>query len=149
MNAHQDVRIGTQLPERRINAVDAEHIKQVALILRDPNPIHFDPAAAAQAGLGRKEVNQGGTTMAYVLDLLTEWSGSRSALRSISCSFRANIFAGDDVTVGGEVTAVSPADDGPFGRMRTLGRGRGTSCHCRQRDRRAALARCVTPVRKR
>ncbi|WP_063001559.1 MaoC family dehydratase [Nocardia mikamii] len=112
MDAGQDIRIGTQLPERRITAVSAEHIKQVALILRDPNPIHFDLAALAQAGLGDREVNQGGTTMAYVLDLVTEWSGSRTALRSITCSFRANVFAGDDVTVGGDVTAVSPADGG-------------------------------------
>ena len=45
--------------------------------------------------------------MAYVLDLVTEWAGSRAALRTVSCSFRSNVFAGDDVVVGGEVTAIT------------------------------------------
>lgn len=108
----QDIRVGTKLPERRITAVDADHIKQVALILRDSNPIHFDLDAVAQAGLGSREVNQGGSTMAYVLDLLTGWAGKREALRTVSCSFRSNVFAGDDVVVGGEVTAITNDAEG-------------------------------------
>jgi len=103
----QDIQVGARLPERHITAVNAEHIKQVALILRDSNPIHFDLDAVAKAGLGDREVNQGGSTMAYVLDLVTEWAGSRAALRTVSCSFRSNVFAGDDVVVGGEVTAIT------------------------------------------
>lgn len=110
MNA-QDMQVGAALPERRITAVNAEHIKQVALILRDSNPIHFDLDAVAKAGLGDREVNQGGATMAYVLDLLAEWAGPRAALRTVSCSFRSNVFAGDDVVVGGEVTAVTEDAD--------------------------------------
>ncbi|SMC71521.1 MaoC family dehydratase [Lentzea albidocapillata] len=110
MTARQ-IQVGTRLPEHRVVAVDAEHIRQVALILRDTNPIHFDVGAVSAAGLGDREINQGGTTMAYVLDLLTKWAGSREALRTISCSFRANVFRGDDVVVGGEVTAVTRRDD--------------------------------------
>ncbi|MFE3060272.1 MaoC family dehydratase [Nocardia sp. NPDC059239] len=91
--------------------MSADHIKIVALVLQDSNPIHFDLDAVARAGLGDREVNQGGATMAYVLDLLTEWAGTRSALQRVSCSFRANVFAGDDVVVSGEVTAVT--EDGP------------------------------------
>ncbi|WP_067707130.1 MaoC/PaaZ C-terminal domain-containing protein [Nocardia yamanashiensis] len=106
------VRVGTRLPERRIAAVSPDHIMIVALVLRDSNPIHFDPDAVTRAGLGDREVNQGGATMAYVLDLLTEWAGTRSALRRIDCSFRANVFAGDDVIVGGEVTAVTEDGSG-------------------------------------
>jgi acyl dehydratase len=101
------IRVGDTLPERRISSVSPDHIKMVALILRDSNPIHFDLDAVARAGLGDREVSQGGATMAYVLDLLAEWAGSRSALRTISCSFRANVLAGDDVTLSGEVTEVS------------------------------------------
>lgn len=104
----REMRVGTRLPERRITAVSPDHIKIVALVLRDSNPIHFDLDAVARAGLGDREVNQGGATMAYVLDLLTEWAGARGALRRIDCSFRVNVFAGDDVLVGGEVTAVTP-----------------------------------------
>lgn len=111
MTAAQDIQVGVRLPERHITAVNADHIKQVALILRDSNPIHFDLDAVAKAGLGDRAVNQGGATMAYVLDLLTEWAGSREALRTISCSFRSNVFAGDDVLVSGEVTAVTEETD--------------------------------------
>ncbi|KAF0957246.1 MaoC family dehydratase [Rhodococcus sp. T7] len=114
MTVTENVRVGTRLPERRITAVSADHIKMVALVLRDSNPIHFDLDAVARAGLGDREINQGGATMAYVLDLLTEWAGSRGALRRVSCSFRANVFAGDDVLVGGEVTAVREEGAGRF-----------------------------------
>ncbi|WP_244975951.1 MaoC/PaaZ C-terminal domain-containing protein [Nocardia huaxiensis] len=112
MTLTREVRAGTPLPERRIDAVNPDHIRIVALVLRDSNPIHFDLGAVARAGLGDREVNQGGTTMAYVLDLLAEWAGTRSALRRIDCSFRANVFAGDDVLVGGEVTAVTEDGSG-------------------------------------
>ncbi|SEA61786.1 MULTISPECIES: MaoC/PaaZ C-terminal domain-containing protein [unclassified Mycobacterium] len=112
MTQASEIVVGTQLPERRITEVSADHIKMVALILRDSNPIHFDLEAVSRAGLGSREVNQGGATMAYVLDLLTEWAGSRQALREISCAFRANVFAGDDVLVGGEVTSVTSDENG-------------------------------------
>ncbi|GGN80656.1 MaoC/PaaZ C-terminal domain-containing protein [Nocardia rhizosphaerihabitans] len=104
--------VGDELPERLVTAVRAEDIRMVALILRDPNPIHYDLAAVQAAGLGDRAINQGGATMAYVMNLLTEWAGSRKALRSIECSFRGNVAAGDDVSVGGRVTAVEPTTDG-------------------------------------
>ncbi|MFI8975232.1 MaoC family dehydratase [Nocardia asteroides] len=108
----EKIRVGTKLPERRIESVNADHIKIVALVLQDSNPIHFDLESVARAGLGDREVNQGGTTMAYVMDLLAEWAGSQRALQRISCSFRANVFAGDDVIVGGEVTEVAEDQSG-------------------------------------
>ena len=112
MMCARDVHVGARLPERRIAAVSPDHIKMVALVLRDSNPIHFDLDAVARAGLGDREVNQGGATMAYVLDLLSEWAGGRGALRRVSCSFRANVFAGDDVIVSGEVTSVTQDEHG-------------------------------------
>lgn len=104
--------IGDELPVRLVPAVREEDIRMMALILRDPNPIHFDLSSVAAAGLGDRAINQGGATMAYVMNLLTGWAGSRQALRSIECSFRGNVAAGDDVSVGGRVTAVEPAADG-------------------------------------
>jgi acyl dehydratase len=100
--------VGEALPGLRVDSVDADHIKIMALILRDPNPIHFDLDAVAAAGLGDREVNQGGATMAYVINMLAGWAGSRDAVRSISCRFLANVFAGDAVETGGTVTAVHP-----------------------------------------
>jgi acyl dehydratase len=100
--------VGDALPGVRVAVVGADHIKIMALILRDPNPIHFDLAAVAAAGLGDREVNQGGVTMAYVINMLVGWTGSRVAVRELDCRFLANVFAGDEVVVGGTVLAVHP-----------------------------------------
>jgi acyl dehydratase len=103
-------RVGDAVPGLRVDAVSADRIKIMALVLRDPNPIHFDLDAVRAAGLGDREVNQGGVTMAYVIDMLIAWTGSRAGFRSIDCRFSANVLAGDAVTVGGTVTAVREVD---------------------------------------
>jgi acyl dehydratase len=105
--------VGDQLPELRIDAIDARDIMLMALVLRDPNPIHFDVDAVRAAGLGDVEVNQGGATMAYILNMLSRWTGSQAALQSIRCRFSANVLAGDSVTAKGTVTAVTPEDRSP------------------------------------
>jgi acyl dehydratase len=107
-----EVAVGTELPASRVDDVKPDHIRLFALILRDPNPIHFDLDAVAEAGLGDREVNQGGATMAYVLNMLIGWAGSRAAVSRISCRFTANVFAGDDLLVGGRVTELSEVDGG-------------------------------------
>ena len=107
-----DIAVGTELPRSTVSGVSADHIAIMALVLQDSNPIHWDLSAVQAAGLGDREVNQGGSTLAYVLGLLVEWAGSRSAVRQISCRFTANVFAGDDVVVGGVVTGLSPVEGG-------------------------------------
>ncbi|PYE12446.1 acyl dehydratase [Williamsia limnetica] len=101
------IAIGTEIPRFQVKAVSGEHIRQMALILRDPNPIHFDLDAVAAAGLGDREINQGGVTMAYIVDMLTAWVGSGAALSGIKCRFRGNVRAGDEVIAGGVVTDIS------------------------------------------
>jgi acyl dehydratase len=103
---------GFEIPPFEVAAVEAAHIKMFALILRDPNPIHFDLAAVAAAGLGDREVNQGGATLAYVFDMLVAWAGSRAAVKRLGCRFTANVFAGDHVTARGVVTGVSNTVEG-------------------------------------
>ena len=102
--------VGDALPAYRVAAVEPDKIRIMALVLRDPNPIHYDLGAVRAAGLGDREVNQGGVTMAYVVNMLAAWAGSRAAVRAIDCRFAANVFAGDAVDVGGAVTAVREAD---------------------------------------
>jgi acyl dehydratase len=98
--------VGDAVPPYPVAAVEPDKIRIMALILRDPNPIHYDLDAVRAAGLGDREVNQGGVTMAYVVNMLAAWTGSRAAVRSIDCRFSANVLAGDAVEVGGTVTAV-------------------------------------------
>jgi acyl dehydratase len=106
--------VGDAVAPYRVAAVEPDKIRIMALILRDPNPIHYDLGAVRAAGLGDREVNQGGVTMAYVVNMLAAWTGSRAAVRSIDCRFSANVFAGDAVDVGGTVTAVH---EGPGERL--------------------------------
>lgn len=104
--ATNEIAPGHTIPSFVIDPVDREHILQVALILDDPNPIHFDLGAVAAAGMGDREINQGGSTMAYIIDMITAWTGTRSALQRIKCRFRDNVRAGDTVTAGGTVLEV-------------------------------------------
>ncbi|QGP89784.1 hypothetical protein GKZ92_20400 [Gordonia sp. 135] len=104
--------VGDEIPAVRVDDVSADKIKIMALIFRDPNPIHFDTDAVRAAGLGDRYVNQGGVTMAYAINMLIAWAGSRSAIRSVTCRFQANVFEGDSIEVGGTVTDVQTiADD--------------------------------------
>lgn len=107
-----ELKIGTVLPEVVTTSVRPDDIKVVALILRDPNPIHFDLEAAAKAGMGDRVVNQGGSTMAYIVNYLADWAGSRAAVRTVTCSFRGNVLACDDVSVGAIVTSIENHEDG-------------------------------------
>ena len=100
---------GGSLPPFVVDPVSGERIRQMALILDDPNPIHFDLAAVRAAGMGDREINQGGSTMAYIIDMITQWTGSRSALHRIKCRFRDNVRAGDTVTAGGTIIEVMGA----------------------------------------
>ncbi|MEM8682194.1 MAG: MaoC/PaaZ C-terminal domain-containing protein [Pseudomonadota bacterium] len=94
------------LPERRVGPVSREKMKQVALFLDDPNPIHFDPDAVRRMGLGDEPINQGPSGMGYVLDMLIDFCGRADAIRRFECRLHGNVFAGDELTAGGTVAAI-------------------------------------------
>jgi len=94
---------GDPLPPLTIEAVDPEKMKIMAALLRDPNPIHFDPAAARAAGLGDGTVNQGPVTIAYVQNMLASWAGGEDRIGALSLRLTANVLSGDRVAAGGRV----------------------------------------------
>ena len=104
-----EVRVGTEIPEWVVEAVPQENMKTMALILHDPNPIHWDVDSVKELGLGDRVINQGPTNKAYVINALVAWLGDTSRLRSITVRFRANVYAGDRVIAGGVVTSVREA----------------------------------------
>jgi acyl dehydratase len=103
--------VGQELPPLVIEAIDAEKMKLMAAILRDPNPIHFDVEEVKTLGLGDRVVNQGPSNMSYLLNMVTQWSGGVPTLRSVGMRFLGNVFAGDRLECTGHVTEVD-ADAG-------------------------------------
>ena len=103
------VAVGDAIPGVEVTA-DPERMKTMALILRDPNPIHWDVAAVTRLGLGDRPVNQGPNNMAYVVNMLVGWAGDVGALRSVRVRFLAPAFAGDRLRTGGTVTGVRVED---------------------------------------
>jgi acyl dehydratase len=86
-------------------SVSAEKMKLYAALARDPSPIHWDPAEVAKRGLGERVINQGPTSLGYVLNMLMAWAGPAS-IREVRARFTENVFDGESVTARGVVTGL-------------------------------------------
>ncbi|MGW0005270.1 MaoC family dehydratase [Nocardia grenadensis] len=105
------VQVGDSVTEWVLPEVSAEKMKTMALLLADPNPIHFDVGAVRSLGLGDRPVNQGPNNVGYVLNMLGGWAGGTDRVRALRVRFLGNVFGGDHVICRGTVTAVR-ADGG-------------------------------------
>jgi acyl dehydratase len=92
----------------RVSEVDAQRMKVLALLLADPNPIHFDAAAASRAGIADVPVNQGPSTMALVYNLFERTHSGRRVQR-LNVRLLGNVVAGQAVTV-----TATAGEDGAF-----------------------------------
>jgi len=77
-----------------------------APILRDPNPIHLDPAAVRAKGLGDRVINQGPINLAYLMNALQN-AFLGGTIISMETRFLDNVFGGETVTTHGTVSQVS------------------------------------------
>ncbi|MGI9596230.1 MAG: MaoC family dehydratase [Acidimicrobiales bacterium] len=100
---------GDVIPDLTIEAVDPGRMKTMVALLHDPYPIHWNPAATAELGLGARLVNQGPLSLGYVTNMLMAWQGA-TCIRRINARFKAPVFAGDRVTAGGLVQEVIEVD---------------------------------------
>ncbi len=105
---------GHEVPPFVVEAVPVEAMKTVAALLHDPNPIHFDKGAVTALGMGDRQVNQGPTNMAYVVNMLAAWTGDPASVRRLQVRFLGNVFAGDRVSARGVVTGVREEDGARF-----------------------------------
>ncbi len=103
--------VGTEFPHYDVGIVDAENMKTMAVLLQDPNPIHWDVRAVGRLGLGYKPINQGPNNMAYVVNALVSWFGGIEKFRNLKIRFIANVYAGDRLTVVGSITGVDEFED--------------------------------------
>ena len=102
---------GRALPCWEPGAVGEQEMKLLALLLRDPNPLHIDADAAGRLGLGEGPVNQGPANLAYVLTMLVQGLPDLR-LRRVTARFLGHVRTGDRVVAGGVLTGTSPLADG-------------------------------------
>lgn len=100
------VRVGDRLPVYEVDSVSAEKMKTMSALMRDANPLHYDPEAVQALGLGKRVVNQGPLNQAYVVSMLGNWAGGGDRVRAIRLRYLGNVFAEERVRAGGTVTAV-------------------------------------------
>lgn len=97
---------GQELEPFVVESVDPGRMKTMALLLRDPNPIHWDTAATARLGLGDRPVNQGPLNLSYLVELAARAAGGPQHVRRFAARFLGNVFAGDRVICTGIVRSV-------------------------------------------
>ncbi len=100
-----NVEVGDPIPSWHMPSVRAERMRTMAAILRDPNPVHWDRRVVASLGFGDHTINQGPLGLAYMINMLHEWTGPTS-VRRIYMTFPLAVLDGDDITAMGSVTAV-------------------------------------------
>jgi len=96
------------LPERTMDGLDLDRIRGFMEVMRDVNPVHDDPELVERLGL-RGPVNQGPANLAYMLNMLIDWTGDVTAIERLEFRFLDVVTTGDVVTAGGEVREVDGA----------------------------------------
>jgi acyl dehydratase len=104
-----NVTVGDEIPAWDMPSVRPERMRTMAAILRDPNPVHWDPRVVAELGYGDHTINQGPLGLSYMVNMLHAWSGPTS-IRRIYMTFPLVVLDGDHIVARGKVTAVREED---------------------------------------
>jgi acyl dehydratase len=99
-------RVGDRVEPFVVEAVDAEKMKLMAALLRDPNPIHYDVDVVRALGYGERPINQGPINMAWFMDAAIRFAGGRERLLRTQIRFLGNVFAGERFVAEGTVSAI-------------------------------------------
>jgi acyl dehydratase len=97
--------VGDAIPPFVIESVSPDAMKDWAVFLADPNPIHLDVEMVKAKGLGDRVINQGPINVAYMMNMLAAaFPGGR--IEAMDSRFLDNVYAGDRVVASGRITAV-------------------------------------------
>jgi acyl dehydratase len=99
------------LPGWTLAEVDAEKMKVLALLLADPNPLHFDPDVAPRLGIAERPVNQGPSSMAMLANLVRS-AFPRGRLTRLHVQLRGSVVAGEQVRAHGRIVAADTVPEG-------------------------------------
>lgn len=105
-----DLSIGDTVPELVVEEVEREDFVKYAGASGDFNPLHYDEPYAIENG-NESVFGQGMLTAGYVTRIVTDWLGL-SAVTNLNVRFQARVWPGDTLTITGEVTDVTPSNDG-------------------------------------
>jgi acyl dehydratase len=104
------VNVGDVLKPFTITA-KPEAMKEWAVFLHDPNPIHLDVEVVKAKGLGDRVINQGPANVAYMMNMLLE-NFPDGSIQSMNSRFVDNVYGGDEVISSGTVTQIDKTNDG-------------------------------------
>ena len=99
----EDLYEGMKIPEVTYGPMDRLAYIDVAICIRDNNPIHLDRVYARERGYP-DVVQQGPLNEAFLYRFLTDWLHSPWDLRRVKARFAANVFPGDFLTCKGTIT---------------------------------------------
>ncbi len=97
-----------------------DDVESFARISGDRNPLHFDPAFAAQTKLGRLVVQGGLTTGLFNALVAMRLPGPGSVFLHQEWDYPGPVFVGDTVTASAEV--IEARADKPITRLRCVAR---------------------------
>lgn len=86
-------------------SVRPERMRTMAAILRDPNPVHWDPSVVERLGFGPRTINQGPLGLAYMINMLHAWAGP-DCIRRIVMRFPQVVLDRDRVAARGTVVDI-------------------------------------------
>jgi acyl dehydratase len=103
------ITVGDTLTPFRVNPVSPEAMKDWAVFLADPNPIHLDPEVVKAKGLGDRVINQGPANVAYIINMLNlAFPGAQ--IETLDSRFMDNVYGGDNAETFGTVTSITETD---------------------------------------
>ena len=97
--------VGDAIAPFTIEAVSPEAMKEWAIFLADPNPIHLDAEVVKAMGMGDRVINQGPINVAYMMNMLMK-AFPGAAIEAMDSRFLDNVYGGDKAVASGRITAV-------------------------------------------
>jgi acyl dehydratase len=102
--------VGDVLPELVVEAT-VRNIVSTAIATRDYQDVHHDVAAAQERGSQTIFTNIL-TTNGYCIRLVTDWAGPDAVVQKAAIRLGVPNYAGDTLTLSGQVSEVEPTDAG-------------------------------------
>ncbi len=105
-----NIEVGNEIPSLVIPSVDAQKMKTMAALLRDPYPIHWDVDGNEKMGIKGKVVNQGPLNLSYIVNMLMNWQG-QDCIRRLTVRFTGWVLGGDTLSTHGKVVSIDDSAD--------------------------------------